>query len=110
MIVHANGKDMSTLKDLTEFLSYTRIMLPICAIAVVRRRLGMPDKPVTQPNRIAPRLKGRDDSTPVDFMNPEAGKRLGIFDHPQPGTAVMPPHKQSLAEVYKSMYQLTEHR
>ena len=75
-------------------------MLLIYAIADVRRRLGMPNKSVAHPiPRISPRLKGRDNRTPVDFMNPEAGKRLGIFDHPRPGTAVMPPHKPSLAEV-----------
>ena len=99
MIVHATGYEL--LLGFSETKKY--ICLPVCATAE-------PDKPVMQPNRIAPRLRGRDDSTPVDFMNPEAGKRLGIFDHPPPGTAVMPPHKPSLAEVYKTMYQLTEHR
>ena len=75
-------------------------MLLIYAIAGVRRRLGMPNKSVAHTvDRMPSRLKGRDNRTPVDFMNPEAGKRLGIFDHPRPGTAIMPPHKPSLAEV-----------
>ena len=58
----------------------------------------MPEK--QEVDRLAPRLKGRDNRTPTHFMDPESGKRLGIFEHPKPGMAVMPPHKPSLTEVW----------
>ena len=57
-------------------------------------------------DRLAPRLKGRDNRTPTYFMDPESGKRGGIFEHPKPRMTVMPPHKPSLTEVWLvSLYQ-----
>ena len=47
-----------------------------------------------------PKLKGsRGTALPTRFMDPSAGKRLGIFEHPKPGQKVMPLHEPTLAEV-----------
>ena len=60
----------------------------------------MPEKPQKyNQERLVPQLKGRDKRKTMNFMDPSAGKRLGIFHHPEPGMEVMPPHKPNLAEV-----------
>ena len=52
------------------------------------------------PVQTEPKLAGsRGTVPPTHFMDPRAGKRLEIFEHPKRGQKVMPPHKPTLEEV-----------
>ena len=46
-----------------------------------------------------PKLRGKGVKSEVNFTDPSSGERLGLFDHPKPGTKIMPLSKPTLVEV-----------
>ncbi len=64
--------------------------------AEVRKRLGMPEKH----ERVTRQLKDKGRRETTNVLDPKAGgRRLGIFDPPEPGTRVMEPRGPNFAEV-----------